>query len=95
MSTWPYQAEGPAGQSPGVWPWAWGWGTRLSEAEQRGGLGCGAGGPLAASVLRPGGLAEPQAVGRGGPPQSGADMGPEGKQRTSPSSSTAVPVEAG
>ena len=35
MSTWPDQAEGPAGQSPGVWPWAWGRGTRLSEAEQR------------------------------------------------------------
>ena len=54
-----------------------------------------AGGPLAASVLRQGGLAGPQAVGRGVPPQSGADMGPEGKQRTSPSSSTAVPVEVG
>ena len=49
MSTWPYQAEGPAGQSPGVGPWGWGWGTRLSEAEQRGGLGCGAGGPMSAS----------------------------------------------
>ena len=51
-------------------------------------------GDQVAAVLGRGGLPGHQAVGRGVPLLSGADMGPEGKQWTSPSSSTAVPVEA-